>query len=637
MRRVGPALIAALAAAFVVILVRTAWVSDDAFITLRTVDALVDGRGLVWNPGQRVQVFTHPLWMWVLTAVHAVGRDPGATLLVPSFLASVAAFLAVLIPVHRHPGAVLAGAVALLGSRAFVDYSTSGLEGPLTHLLLALFLAGWAAERPWRIEWLAALAGLAALNRLDSGLLFLPCLTVASLGLPVRRVARAAAIALAPSLAWMAFSLIYFGFALPNTAVAKLGHGLPRADMLTQGLAYLRNSALQDPVTLSTLGLALAIAVGSRTPRALVPLAGAALQLAYVVWVGGDFMSGRLIAAPLVVGAASLAQQLPARGAVASVVLAVGLLGLASRAPHPSLTSGPDFGAGRRIWGDLVDLDGIADERGFWFHCAGWRSDRRPEGPFDCGQRDRVAKLLEAGETVIEAGGVGFLGYWASDRLTIVDGMGIADPLMARIPSPARDRALWRPGHYPRHLPEGYLQTVRTGEDHFADRRIGALYQALRTVASAPLLDPARLDTIVGFHTGRYDALIPEVVPDEPRPPSPLPPPDPKLRPGRRCQASRMWTFRRGLTYALDGTSHARGLWVTANIDADWSVELARGPEEVAELTRAATADDGGRIERTCVPVPAEVAAAGYDGIRIHATRGDRACIGGIEPVDACP
>ena len=35
----------------------------------------------------------------------------------------------------------LFGLLALIGSRAFMDYSTSGLENPLTHLLLACFLA----------------------------------------------------------------------------------------------------------------------------------------------------------------------------------------------------------------------------------------------------------------------------------------------------------------------------------------------------------------------------------------------------------------------------------------------------------------------------------------------------------------
>ncbi|MBK7217390.1 MAG: hypothetical protein IPH95_10125 [Candidatus Promineofilum sp.] len=32
-----------------------AWMGDDAFITLRTVDNFVAGRGLVYNVGERVQ------------------------------------------------------------------------------------------------------------------------------------------------------------------------------------------------------------------------------------------------------------------------------------------------------------------------------------------------------------------------------------------------------------------------------------------------------------------------------------------------------------------------------------------------------------------------------------------------------
>ncbi len=38
-----------------------AWVCDDAYVTMRTVEAFLWGDGLVWNPGERVQASTHPL------------------------------------------------------------------------------------------------------------------------------------------------------------------------------------------------------------------------------------------------------------------------------------------------------------------------------------------------------------------------------------------------------------------------------------------------------------------------------------------------------------------------------------------------------------------------------------------------
>ena len=60
LRRVGLGLPLALYA-FVVL--QSAWLCDDAYITYRTVDNFVSGLGLRWNPIERVQAYTHPLWM----------------------------------------------------------------------------------------------------------------------------------------------------------------------------------------------------------------------------------------------------------------------------------------------------------------------------------------------------------------------------------------------------------------------------------------------------------------------------------------------------------------------------------------------------------------------------------------------
>ena len=65
-------------------------------------------------------------------------------------------------------------------SKAFVDFSTSGLENPATHLFIILFVilyfkADFPCSRS-RLFILSLLAGLAALNRIDSLLIFLPAL-----------------------------------------------------------------------------------------------------------------------------------------------------------------------------------------------------------------------------------------------------------------------------------------------------------------------------------------------------------------------------------------------------------------------------------------------------------------------------
>src|ERR1051325_7716822 len=57
------------------LIIRTAWVSDDAYLTFRTVDNFVHGVGLRWNAADRVQAYTDPLWMFVLSAVYFFTRE----------------------------------------------------------------------------------------------------------------------------------------------------------------------------------------------------------------------------------------------------------------------------------------------------------------------------------------------------------------------------------------------------------------------------------------------------------------------------------------------------------------------------------------------------------------------------------
>ena len=75
----GKAMIFLSAAASVFILaalLKTAWVCDDAYITARTADNFLNGYGLRWNTDERVQAYTHPLWLFVFTAAYYFVRDP---------------------------------------------------------------------------------------------------------------------------------------------------------------------------------------------------------------------------------------------------------------------------------------------------------------------------------------------------------------------------------------------------------------------------------------------------------------------------------------------------------------------------------------------------------------------------------
>ena len=46
--------------AFVLVLINTAWIGDDAYISFRTIDNFTNGYGLTWNLNERLQTFTDP-------------------------------------------------------------------------------------------------------------------------------------------------------------------------------------------------------------------------------------------------------------------------------------------------------------------------------------------------------------------------------------------------------------------------------------------------------------------------------------------------------------------------------------------------------------------------------------------------
>jgi len=67
-------------------LIKTAWVCDDAYITFRTIDNFVNGYGLRYNVVERVQAFTHPLWLFIVTIPYFIFRDAFYTPMIISIL-----------------------------------------------------------------------------------------------------------------------------------------------------------------------------------------------------------------------------------------------------------------------------------------------------------------------------------------------------------------------------------------------------------------------------------------------------------------------------------------------------------------------------------------------------------------------
>ena len=476
--------------AWIVVVIFTAWVSDDAFITLRTIDNLLNGHGLRWNVDERVQSYTHPLWMALEAITVALIKRPFLSAALLGIVTSTAVAIAFWRWIALSNRLAAVGLLTFLVSRAFVDYATSGLENPLIHLLLVWFCAVWwrQADTPGRTGRLSLICALILLTRVDAALLILPALIMTLLRQPFRRRLAAALLGLLPFLLWEVFSVIYYGVPFPNTAYAKLGAGVPRDELLQQGGHYFLRALQWDPITLAVMAIAVAAAL-QRSMRRYVPLcAGIVLYCGYVWAIGGDFMAGRFFTAPFLCGVLVLSRwpALDRRAADLAAPVVAALLWMT-----PSLFADPG----------LIDAWEIADERLYYAEGTALRTQSR--WPLER-HRQVIDGLERRNQRLFVWGAVGMTGLYAGPGAFIVDRFALTDPLLARLPA-FRD---WRPGHFERRIPPGYLETLEDNANRLVDPKLAAYYDKLRILTRAPLWTRNRFETIIRFNLGEYDNLL---------------------------------------------------------------------------------------------------------------------------------
>ncbi|MEM1000120.1 MAG: hypothetical protein AAGN35_23900 [Bacteroidota bacterium] len=488
-------LVAGVVGFFLYRLLGTAWLSDDAYITYRTVDNALNGYGLRYNPGERVQTFTHPLWMLLHLPVRVLLPNMYLTGILVALGTSLAALGVAIIRQPRGQAGLIFLLMLGVASPAFLDYSTSGLENPLTHLLLAIFVGQWLdRERSRRrLFRLALIAGLLLLNRMDTILLVGPALALECWQMRSWRHLRTVLLGLAPFLLWEIFALLYYGFPFPNTAYAKLNVGFSRLEMLTQGGWYFYNALRSDPVALLGIGAGLILPLGLRWRRAYPLVGGGALYLLYIVWIGGDFMSGRFFTAPFFLALLVLLRL--DRKRVSTTGLFLGIGGPALLLFY--LVGRPDLPQG------LIDDHGIANERAYYFSGTGLRyydPDAELWPNFRWGETGR--RLKESADSIHLSQNMGFAGYFAGPQKHLVDRLALTDPLLARIPN--RYMPDWRPGHFERMLPPGYLATLKSGTNQLADPALEELYDDLKRVTQGPLWSGERLQAIFKLNFKDY-------------------------------------------------------------------------------------------------------------------------------------
>ena len=481
------------------VLIRTAWQSDDAYITYRCIDNALNGYDLTYNVVERVQAFTHPLWALFQLVVAWFTGEVYFTGIFSGMLFSLLTLWVIGKRLVTKPLAFLTLCGALLSSSAFVDYSTSGLENALSYFLAAMFLAEWLGSK--RLGRLSLLAALLVLNRMDLLLLVGPALF--SVWWPQRSFRSVGIVLLGflPFILWELFAIFYYGFPFPNTAYAKLNLAIPSGELFLQGLDYIWASFANDFPTIFLLGLGLLLGLARRSGEWFAIALGVALYLAYVVKIGGDFMEGRFFTVPFLMATImawkGLEDRFGQKAQMWTAGTAIAMLGIAGIQYPASYLTGKNF---KRDRADIIMDSGVADERAYYYHQTGLLKV--------LSEPDRAVhewmlygfELKNSGTEMFLTHNMGFLGYAAGPDVYLVDAYALTDPLLARFPPIYNPD--WRPGHLGRAVPEGYLEGLAKHQNSIVAPDLHELYENLLLVTRGDLWSWERIKTIVHLNTG---------------------------------------------------------------------------------------------------------------------------------------
>jgi arabinofuranosyltransferase len=246
---------------------------------------------------------------------------------------------------------------------------------------------------------------------------------------------------------------LYYGQVEPNTADAKLGIYASVWESSRQGLDYLADWVEYEPVAAVAAAAFLSLGlVSARDWRHRAFLLGLVTYAAYVVFIGGDFMRGRLFlpsfTGACVFGALAFVRWRPAMRAPGFMALTTGLVVILGVLVSPHQDGG-------------INDKGIANERlaysGYGLSSYIEHSELTNR-VVDLDLALSLAKYAEAcGPVTIHHANPGTLGYLAGPDVTLIDTMGLTDEVIAALPRSEQVDEHPRPGHPTKRMPVSYL------------------------------------------------------------------------------------------------------------------------------------------------------------------------------------
>lgn len=281
---------------------------DDAFISLRYAQRLLEGHGLTWTDGPPVEGYSNLLWILGCALLGALGVDLVDT---PVVLGVISALATIAALVYAFPPRTWTDSLPAFAGGMFVALSgpiglwaVSGLEGCMVGALLAWSVVLLRPLAEGRADgWKDIVApgvplALLCLTRPDGPLVVLAvCAFLLVRARSRDAVVGAIAVGVLPGVvtaAQVAFRLAYYGDWLPNTARAKVAFTAARVDDGLDCVAAAGGSsyALWVP---ALLALFVAFRDEARRPRILLELTLLGVWVAYAASITCQIYGYRML------------------------------------------------------------------------------------------------------------------------------------------------------------------------------------------------------------------------------------------------------------------------------------------------------------------------------------------------------
>jgi hypothetical protein len=473
------------------------FMTDDAYISLRYSQRLIEGHGLTWNDlPPAVEGYTNLLWVLICAGLGALGMNLETAAHLLGIVTTVAGIVAVAAQVYRdYPAklrflSALIACLALSLSAPVAVWSLGGLEQPLLAALLAwaaYFGIRWvstAKGRPRDADVMGLLLGLAVLSRADAALftaLFYAGAVLADGVRPRAFVARARLLPI-PILFFVGqevFRHAYYGAWVPNTAYVKVAFTLHR---LYTGLRYEVYGVRSEFVFL-VLALIGCVALWIAGKRKQVIFLGTVCVgwLLYILVIGGDIFP-------------SYRHFIPAMALMAFLIAGCGLL-----------TLGAPFRFSRVRVALFLLLTLLVLTSDIFSPLETWEREGKEVGIF-------LQTAFRAKQPLLVSDAAGVVPYFA--HMEVLDPLGLNDYHIARHPMADRGRG-WvghelGDGKYVLdHKPDLLLLANFQSDALFnadkqllADPRFATYYQLIHIDAGPP--DPIR----AGIYIRRIDGRL---------------------------------------------------------------------------------------------------------------------------------